>query len=177
MFEVRSNELEDAKLNYKEVINIGKMQSHNKEFTLYFKTREKAVLARGDEFNHIIDYPQDLYYLQNRTGKIHPLITYDWFPKKVKELGTNYDLPIFPEDFAYYLLSDNQTLLMISGIKSIKLNYKFNIYSQKLEILTKNNKHKLRFIFSLLKKCGFSNLNTTYECSFYKPLISENLIR
>ena len=177
IFEVNSNEVEDHKLNYEQVINIGKMQSHDKKFTLYFKTRKKAVLARGEEFNHIIDYPQDLYYLHNSTGKIHPLITYDWFPKKVKELGTSYDLPIFPEDFAYYLLSDNQTLLMISGIKSIKSNYKFNIHSQKLEILKKENNYKLRFIFSLLKKCGFSNLNSTYECSFYKPLISENLIR
>ena len=175
--EANTNETNDTKLNYEEVINIGKMQSHNKKFILYFKTREKAVLAKGDEFNHIIDYPQDLYYLNNNTGKIHPLITYDWFPKKVKELGANYGLPIFPEDFAYYLLSDNETLLMISGIKSIKSNYKFNIYSQELEILPKNNNHKLRFIFSLLKKCGFSNLNATYECSFYKPLISENLIR
>ena len=86
-------------------------------------------------------------------------------------------MPIFPEDFAYYLLSDNQTLLMISGIKSIKSNYQFNIHSQKLEILSRNNNYKLRFIFSLLKKCGFSSPKATYECAFYKPLISENLIR
>ena len=177
LVEINSSEINDSKLNYEQVINIGKMQSHNKKFTLYFKTRDKAVLAKGEEFNHIIDYPQDLYYLNNSSGKIYPLITYDWFPKKVKELGTNYELPIFPEDFAYYLLSDNQTLLMISGIKSIKSNYQFNIRSQKLDILSKNNNYKLRFIFSLLKKCGFSSLNATYECSFYKPLISENLIR
>ncbi len=166
-----------SKLDYEQVINIGKMKSHDNKFTLYFRTREKAVLTKGVEFNYIIDYPQDLYYLQNDTGKIFPLITYDWFPKKIKELGTSYDLPIFPEDFAYYLLSDNETLILVSGMKSIKSNYKYNIKNGKLETLPKNEGYKLRFVFSLLKDCGFSDLNATFKCSFYKPLISENLIR
>ena len=39
------------------------MLSHDKKFTLFFKSREKAVLARGEEFNYITDYPQDLYIL------------------------------------------------------------------------------------------------------------------
>ena len=47
------------------------------------------------------------------------------FRKKVKELGSNYNLPVFPEDYAYYLLSDNETLVMISGIKSIRTNFKY----------------------------------------------------
>jgi len=166
-----------SKINYEQVINIGKMISHDKKFTLYFKTREKAVLAKGEEFNYIKDYPQDLYYLHNDTGNIFPLITYDWFPKKVKELGTSYDLPIFPEDFAYYLLSDNKTLVMISGIKSIKSNYKFDLTKGTLDILPSNQDYKLKFVFSLLKDCGFRSINATYKCSFYKPLISENLIR
>ena len=63
------------------------MLSHDKKFTLFFKSRTKAVLARGEEFNYITDYPQDLYILHNETGKIKPLITYDWFPKKVKKLS------------------------------------------------------------------------------------------
>ena len=165
-----------TKFDYDQVINIGEMQSHNKEFTLFFKTREKAILAKGIEINYINDYPQDLYYLDNNTGKIYPLITYDWFPKKIRELGASQDLPIFPEDFAYYLLSDNETLVMISGIKSIKANYKFNLATQMLELLPVEDKYRLRFVFSLLKKCGYKNINSTYECSFYKPLISENLI-
>jgi len=171
-----SSEMLPAKLDYAQVINVGKMLSHDKKFTLFFKTREKAILAKGEEINYIRDYPQDLYYLRNDTGKIYPLITYDWFPKKVKELGTSYDLPIFPEDFAYYLLSDNETLIMISGIKSIKISYKFNLRTERLEILPKEEKFRLRYVFSLLKKCGYKNINSTYECSFYKPLISENLI-
>ena len=166
-----------SKLDYEQVINIGEMKSHDNKFTLYFRTREKAVLTRGVEFNYIIDYPQDLYYLYHDTGEIFPLITYDWFPKKIKELGTSYDLPIFPEDFAYYLLSDNETLILVSGIKSIQSNYKYNIKNRELEVLPKNKDYKLRFIFSLLKDCGFSDLNDTFKCSFYKPLISENLIR
>jgi len=177
IIEGNSNEMSPSKLDYEQVINIGKMKSHDNKFTLYFRTREKAVLTKGVEFNYIIDYPQDLYYLQNDTGKIFPLITYDWFPKKIKELGTSYDLPIFPEDFAYYLLSDNETLILVSGMKSIKSNYKYNIKNGKLETLPKNEGYKLRFVFSLLKDCGFSDLNATFKCSFYKPLISENLIR
>jgi len=174
--EAKPSEKLAYKLDYEQVINVGKMLSHDKKFTLFFKTREKAILAKGNEFNYIRDYPQDLYYFHHGSGKTYPLITYDWFPRKVKELGTNYNLPIFPEDFAYYLLSDNETLVMISGIKSIRSNYRFNIKTQKLETLPNDEKFKLRFVFSLLKNCGYKNIESTYECIFYKPLISENLI-
>ena len=175
--EGKSNEMSPSKLDYEQVINIGEMKSHDNRFTLYFRTREKAVLAKGVEFNYINDYPQDLYYLDNLTGKVYPLITYDWFPKKVRELGVGYGLPIFPEDFAYYLLSDNETIILISGIKSIRTNYKFNLRNGNLEVLPKNKNYKLRFVFSLLKDCGYSDSSATYKCAFYKPLISENLIR
>ena len=170
-----SDETLPVKENFEEVFNIGKMISHDDKFTLYFRTREKAVLAKGKEFNYITDYPQDLYILYNETGRSNPVITYDWFPKKVKELSSNYNLPVFPEDYAYYLLSDNETLIMISGIKSIRSNFKFNIKNNKLEKLPENNNYKL-YISSLLKDCGYKDLNSTYQCSYYKPLISENLI-
>ena len=173
--EGNSDEIHPVKENFQEVFNVGIMLSHDDRFTLYFRTREKAVLAKGEEFNYITDYPQDLYILYNDTGKISPLITYDWFPKKVKELGSDYNLPVFPEDYAYYLLSDNQTLIMISGIKSIRSNFKFNLKDNKLEKLPINNDYKL-YISSLLKDCGYSDVNDTYKCSYYKPLISENLI-
>ena len=176
-FNIKSNseEIYPVKENFKEVFNVGKMLSHNDKFTLYFRTREKAVLARGEEFNYIRDYPQDLYILYNETGKTSPLITYDWFPKKVKELGLNYNLPVFPEDYAYYLLSDNKTLIMISGIKSIRSNFKFNLKHNKLEKLPMDNDYKL-YISSLLKDCGYKDISDTYKCSYYKPLISKNLI-
>ena len=173
--EVSSDEIYPVKKNLDEVFNVGKMLSHDDKFTLYFRTRDKAVLAKGEEFNYITDYPQDLYILYNDTGKTSPVITYDWFPKKVKELGSNYNLPIFPEDYAYYLLSDNRTLIMISGIKSIRSNFKFNLQNNKLEKLPKDNNYKL-FVSSLLKDCGYRDINSTFTCSFYKPLISENLI-
>ena len=121
--EGNSDEIYPIKENLEEVFNIGTMLSHDDKFTLYFRTREKAVLARGEEFNYITDYPQDLYILYNDTGRSSPVITYDWFPKKVVELGVNYSLPLFPEDYAYYLLSDNETLIMISGIKSIRSKF------------------------------------------------------
>ena len=170
-----SGEISPVKQNIEEIFNVGKMISHDNKFTLYFRTREKAVLAKGEEFNYITDYPQDLYILNNDTGRTSPVITYDWFPKKVKELGSNYNLPIFPEDYAYYLLSDNETLIMISGIKSIRSNFKFNLKKNELEKLPANNNYKL-YISSLLKDCGYKDINSTYKCNFYKPLISENLI-
>ena len=173
--QINANESNPYKQDIEEVFNIGKMLSHDKKFTLFFKSREKAVLAKGEEFNYITDYPQDLYILYNKTGKIKPLITYDWFPKEVKNLSFNSNLPVFPEDYAYYLLSDNQTLIMISGVKSIRSNFKFNLKNNRLEKLSKNNKYKL-FISSLLKDCGYKNINSTYKCSYYKPLISLNLI-
>ena len=166
---------EPNNLETEDFFYIGTMQSYNNDFTLYFKTRNKAVLARGEEFNYITDYPQDLYILYNDTGKTNPVITYDWFPKKVKELGPNYNLPVFPEDYAYYLLSDNETLIMISGIKSSRSNFKFNLKKNELEKLPKDNDYKL-YISSLLKDCGYKDIDSTYKCSFYKPLISENLI-
>ena len=170
-----SDEISPVKQDFEEVFNVGKMLSHDDKFTLYFKTREKAVLARGEEFNYITDYPQDLYILYNDTGRTSPVITYDWFPKKIKELGSNHDLPVFPEDYAYYLLSDNETLIMISGIKSIRSNFKFNLKNKELEKLLMDNNYKL-YVSSLLKNCGYKDINATYKCSFYKPLISENLI-
>ena len=170
-----SDEISPIKQDFEEVFNVGKMISHDDKFTLYFRTREKAVLARGGEFNYITDYPQDLYILYNDTGKTTPIITYDWFPQKVKELGSNYNLPVFPEDYAYYLLNDNETIIMISGIKSIRSNFKFNIKKNELEKLPEDNNYKL-YISSLLKNCGYKDINSTYKCSFYKPLISENLI-
>ncbi|MDC0205555.1 hypothetical protein OAJ64_01945 [Pelagibacteraceae bacterium] len=173
--QANANESIPYKQDFEEVFNIGKMLSHDKSFTLFFKSREKSVLAKGEEFNYITDYPQDLYILYNDTGKIIPLITYDWFPKKVKNLSIVSNLPVFPEDYAYYLLSDNETLIMISGIKSIRSNFKFNLKDNKLEKLPRNNKYRL-FVSSLLKDCGYKDVNSTYKCSYYKPLISQNLI-
>ena len=96
-----TDETSPIKKDVEEVFNVGKMNSHDNKFILYFKTREKAVLAKGQEFNYITDYPQDLYILYNDTGKTNPVITYDWFPSKVKELGSNYNLPIFPFHVLY----------------------------------------------------------------------------
>ena len=173
--EANSDEISPVKEDFGEFFNIGKMISHDDKFTLYFRTREKAVLAKGQEFNYITDYPQDLYILYNDTGRIRPVITYDWFPKKVRELSPNYNLPVFPEDYAYYLLSDNETLIMISGIKSIRSNFKFNLKANRLEKLPADNIYKL-YVSSLLKDCSYKDINSTYKCYFYKPLISENLI-
>ena len=173
--EVSSNESIPYKQDVREIFNIGKMVSHNKEFTLFFKTRNKAILAKGQDFNYITDYPQDLYLFNNKTEKTKPLITYDWFPSKAKSLISNYEYPVFPEDYAYYLLNDNHTIIMISAVKSINKNFKYNIDTNSLETLAENNQYNF-LISSILRGCGFKNTNSLYECKYYKPLISINLI-
>ena len=158
-----------------EIFYIGKMESHNDDFVLFFKTREKAILARGEEFNYITDYPQDLYIYDRKTKKSEPLITYEWFPKLAKFYLSNYDFPVFPEDFAYYLMKDNKTLIMVSAVKNINQNLRFDISTKKLGKYS--TKGKLDFIVSSISKdCGFSSMEDTYKCNYYKPLISQNLI-
>ena len=104
-----------------------------------------------------------------------PLISYEWFPSQAKYLLNEYDFPVFPEDFAYYLLKDNNTLIMISAVKNIKKNFKFDISNKKLNSYSSNS--KLDFIISsVARNCGYSNLKENYKCSYYKPLISNNLI-
>ena len=154
---------------------VGKMESYNKDFTLYFKTREKAILSRGEDFNYITDYPQDLYIYNHKLKTDEPLITYEWFPSYVKKISNNYDYPVFPEDFAYYLMKDNQTLVMVSAIKNINQNFTFDIQTKKLNKYS--TKGKLDFIVSsITKDCKFRSMNDTYQCNYYKPLISQYLI-
>ena len=158
-----------------EIFYIGKMDSHNNDFVLFFKTREKSILARGEQFNYITDYPQDLYIYDRKTKKTEPLITYEWLPRIAKFYLSNYDFPVFPEDFAYYLMQDNKTLVMVSAVKNINQNLKFDISTKKLDKYP--TKGKLDFIVSSISKdCGFSSMEDTYKCNYYKPLISQNLI-
>jgi len=154
---------------------IGQMDSHNKDFALFFKTREKAILAKGENFNYVTDYPQDLYIYNYKTKISLPLISYEWFPSQAKYFLDSYDFPVFPEDFAYYLLKDNNTLVMVSAIKNINKNFKFDIAKKKLNSYPSSGKFDF-IISSVAKNCGHSTLDENYKCSFYKPLISSNLI-
>ena len=166
---------EPNNLETEDFFYIGAMKSYNNDFTLYFKTRNKAVLARGEEFNYITDYPQDLYIYNHETKVDKALISYEWFPRKAKSVLQEYDFPVFPEDFAYYLLKDNNTLVMVSAIKNLNKNLEFNINNQELKAY--NNIGKLDFIISTYaKSCGYRSFNSKYECYLYKPLISQNLI-
>ena len=64
-FNIQANtdETDPVKEDFEEIFNIGRMISHDSKFTLYFRTREKAILAKGEDLNYIKDYPQDLYIL------------------------------------------------------------------------------------------------------------------
>ena len=154
---------------------IDQMNSHNKNFALYFKTREKAILARGENNNYINDFPKDLYIYDYKTKSSSPLISYEWFPTRAKYFLEEYDFPVFPDDFAYYLLKDDKTLVMISAIKSLNANFKFDILEKKLELYPNNGKFDF-IISSIAKNCGHDNFKENYKCSFYKPLISSTLI-
>jgi len=175
LFFFNTNLVQSQESNAENLFHIGQMNSHDKNFSLYFKTREKAVLARGENFNYVTDYPQDLYMYDYKTKTSIPLISYEWFPTHAKYLLEDYDFPVFPEDFAYYLLKDNNTLIMISAIKNIKKNFKFDIAHRKLNEY--HSSSKLDFIISsVIKNCGYSSLKENYKCNYYKPLISNNLI-
>ena len=161
--------------NYEKYFYIGKMKSHHDKFTLYFKTREKAIIARGQYSNYITDYPQDLYIYDHSTKKEYSLISYDWFPKKAKKFFKSYKYPVFPEDFAYYLLNDNNTLILVSAIKDYNQNLIYDIKKKELGI--QKNRGKLNFIISTYaQNCGYKSLKNNFDCNIYKPLISINLI-
>ena len=166
-------ELKDR--SHEKYFYIGKMKSYHDKFTLYFKTRQKAIKARGKNFNYITDYPQDLYIYDHSTKKDYPLISYDWFPKMAKNFFNSYKYPVFPEDFAYYLLNDNNTLILVSAFKEYNQNLAYNINKKELRIY--NNRGKLDFIISTYaQNCGYKSLKNNFECKIYKPLISKNLI-
>ena len=160
--------------NFDKLFNVGTMKSHDNEFTLYFKSRKKSVLARGERENYIKDYPQDLYIYFHKTKSDLPLISYEWFPKEAKKIA-NYNIyPVFPEDFAYYLLQDNNTLVMINAKKQFKKNFEFNIRERKL--ILREDKNEIDFIISTFaKNCGYKNINENYNCYYYKPLVSSYL--
>jgi hypothetical protein len=166
---------ENTESSVNSLFHIGQMNSYNKHFALFFKTRDKAVLARGEDYNYVTDFPQDLYIYNYKTKISSPLISYEWFPSQAKYLLESYDYPVFPEDFAYYLLKDNNTLVMISAIKNINKNFKFDIANKKLNRYPSNGKFDF-IISSIAKDCGHSNLKENYKCNYYKPLISNNLI-
>ena len=165
----------DNEFKADDLFYIDQMNSHNDEYALYFKTREKAILARGEDSNYINDYPKDLYIYDYKTKSSSPLISYEWFPASAKYFLEEYDFPVFPDDFAYYLLKDNNTLVMISAVKSLNANFKFDITKKKLELYPKNGKFDF-IISSIAKNCGHDSFKENYKCSFYKPLISSSLI-
>ena len=115
---------QDNKFSPDNLFHIDQMNSHNKDFALYFKGRENSILARGETENYINDYPKDLYIYDYKTKTSSSLISYDWFPSHAKYYLEEYDFPVFPDDFAYYLLKDNKTLVMISAVKSLNANFK-----------------------------------------------------
>ena len=165
----------DTEFTVDNLFHIDQMNSHNNNFALYFKSREKSVLARGEVSNYINDYPKDLYIYDYQSKKSSPLISYEWFPAQAKYYLQEYDFPVFPDDFAYYLLKDNQTLVMISAVKSLNANFKFDLVKKKLELYPSNGKFDF-IISSFAKNCGHFKFEENYTCSFYKPLISSNLI-
>ena len=166
---------QDNKLMVDNLFHIDQMNSHDENFALYFKPREKAILARGENSNYINDFPKDLFIYDYKTKSSSPLISYEWFPARAKYFLKEYSFPVFPDDFAYYLLEDNRTLVMISAVKSLNANFKYDISKKKLELYPTTGKFDF-IISSFSKDCGHYKFNDNYKCNIYKPLISSTLI-
>tara|TARA_B100000212_G_scaffold276599_1_gene216129 strand:+ start:272 stop:493 length:222 start_codon:yes stop_codon:yes gene_type:complete len=72
-------------------------------------------------------------------------------------------------------LRDDKTLVMISAVKSLNANFKFDISNKKLELYPTTGKFDF-IISSFSRGCGHYEFKDNYKCSIYKPLISSNLI-
>ena len=149
------------------LFHIDQMSSHNKDFALYFKGRENSILARGETENYINDYPKDIYIYDYKTKISSSLIAYDWFPSHAKYYLEEYEFPVFPDDFAYYRVKDNKALVMISAVKSLNDNFKFDISEKKLEVYQTRGKFDV-IIYSYAKKGGHVECRENYKCNFYK---------
>ena len=84
IFVTNSTYGEEQDYNADNLFHIGQMNSYDENFSLYFKTREKSILARGENFNYVTDFPQDLYIYNYKTKTSTPLISYEWFPSQAK---------------------------------------------------------------------------------------------
>ena len=67
-----------------DLFHLDQMNSHNEDFALYFKGREKSILARGETTNYINDFPKDLYIYDYKTKVSSALISHEWFPSQAK---------------------------------------------------------------------------------------------
>jgi hypothetical protein len=64
---------------------------------------------------------------------------------------------------------------MISAVKSLNANFKYDITNKKLELYPTTGKFDF-IISSFSKDCGHYKFKENYKCNIYKPLISSNLI-
>ena len=129
----------------------------------------------GEKIIWLNDYKYKDLLDNHLTKSSSPLISYDWFPSQAKYFLQEYDFPVFPDDFAYYLLKDDKTLVMISAVKSLKANFKYDISDKRLELYPTTGKFDF-IISSFSKDCGHYKFKENYKCNIYKPLISSNLI-
>ena len=137
----------------------------------YWSMLDDAVTNRASPFR----IPVFICTHQDEVDGRSPLISYEWFPSQAKYFLQEYDFPVFPDDFAYYLLKDDKTLVMISAVKSLNANFKYDITSKKLELYPTTGKFDF-IISSFSKDCGHYKFDDNYKCNIYKPLISSNLI-
>jgi homoserine acetyltransferase len=153
--------LKDRYENYKKIknIKIPILVMHGEKDTI-------VPFSMGKKIYQLANEPKYSYF----TKQDDHMMVYD-----DKYFLEEYDFPVFPDDFAYYLLKDNKTLVMISAVKSLNANFKFDISKKKLELYPNNGKFEF-IISSIAKNCGHDNFNEIFKCSFYKPLISSTLI-
>ena len=101
-------------------------------------------------------------------------LTYKRF--SIVEFSGGYRYIIYEDKEKYRLNFDSKIEINTKYLPSFRIRIEQESdLNKELEKLPMDNNYKL-YISSLLKDCGYRDLNSTYKCSFYKPLISENLI-
>ena len=129
------------------------MNSHNDDFALYFKPRDKAILARGENSNYINDYPKDLYLYDYKTKNSSPLISYEWFPARAKYFLEEYDYEVQnPVDFVQENISvlepdiDSTLYEFYHSLVQINIYKNIEYVKRKIKVKTNSRKNNLRCV-------------------------------
>ena len=97
--------LSDSKNIEDEYFFIGKMDSYNKDFTLYFKTREKAILSRGENHEYSINnfkIDENNFSYKRIISNTHPnffIIDKDEYSEQIKIDQVNLHIFLLQEVF------------------------------------------------------------------------------
>ena len=84
---------ENTESSANSLFHIGQMNSYDKHFALFFKTRDKAVLARGEDYNYVnkelgASITGSVLYLYTVYGAIYGTFFFNEYLESFHYLGT-----------------------------------------------------------------------------------------